>query len=150
MTSSLPRLLSIIALLALSFTSVASADSPADITQAWGLIGTWAVDCSAPVVKGRGSIISYEITSDGGLVYRRDHDPSDINEVANARVDPDDTLVLSIVLPKAHQTRENGITRTAEGGIRSIFNRGEDGSYTIRDGRFVANGRPTPALRKCD
>jgi hypothetical protein len=149
MTSILRPLLAIILLVA-SFASAASADDAVDAARAWGLIGTWAADCSAPPVKGRGAIISYEVTSDGQLIYRRDHDPSDVNEVASARIEPDQTLVLSIVLPKARQTRENGIMRTSDGGIRSLFNRGEDGSYTIREARFVANGKPTPALRKCD
>jgi hypothetical protein len=150
MTSSPLRLLPIVLLLASPFTSDAFADSAADVARDWGLLGTWAVDCSAPPVRGRGTIISYEVTSDGTLVYRRDHDPSDVNEVAHARVEPDQTLVLSITLPKARQTRENGIAKTEDGSIRSVFNRGEDGSYTIRDGRFVANGKPTLALRKCD
>ncbi|WP_315785909.1 MULTISPECIES: hypothetical protein [unclassified Bradyrhizobium] len=149
MTSIFRPLLAIL-LLASSFASAASAGDAVDAARAWGLIGTWAADCSVPAVKGRGAIISYEVTSDGQLIYRRDHDPSDVNEVASARIEPDQTLVLSIVLPKARQTRENGIVRTSDGGIRSLFNRGEDGSYTIREARFVANGRPTPALRKCD
>ncbi|MGJ4918478.1 hypothetical protein ACQR10_28170 [Bradyrhizobium sp. HKCCYLRH2060] len=133
-----------------SSASAARADDTVEVARTWGLIGTWAADCSAPPVKGRGAIISYEVTDDRHLIYRRDHDPSDVNQVASARVEADQTLVLSIVLPKARQTRENGITRTADGDIRSVFNRGEDDSYTIRDGRFVANGKPTPALRKCD
>ncbi|WP_315758054.1 MULTISPECIES: hypothetical protein [unclassified Bradyrhizobium] len=149
MTSISQRLLAIL-LLASSFAPAASADDAAEVARAWGLIGTWAADCSAPPVRGRGAIISYEISPDGSLVYRRDHDPSDVNEVANARIEPDQTLVLSIVLSRAHQTRENGIIKTTDGGIRSVFNRGEDGSYTIREARFVANGKPTPALRKCD
>ncbi|MGJ4891438.1 hypothetical protein ACQR0Z_14550 [Bradyrhizobium sp. HKCCYLS3077] len=131
------------------FAAAASADETVDVARAWGLIGTWAADCSAPAVKGRGAIISYEVTPDGRLIYRRDHDPSDVNAVTKARIDPDQTLVLLIMLPKAKQTRENGIVRTSDGGIRSLFNRGEDNSYTIRDGRFVANGNPTPVLGRC-
>ncbi|WP_315776220.1 MULTISPECIES: hypothetical protein [unclassified Bradyrhizobium] len=149
MTSISQRLLAIL-LLASSFAPAASADDTAEVARAWGLIGTWAADCGAPPVRGRGAIISYEISPDGSLVYRRDHDPSDVNEVATARIEPDQTLVLSIVLSRARQTRENGIIKTTDGGIRSVFNRGEDGSYTIREARFVANGKPTPALRKCD
>jgi hypothetical protein len=148
MNSIFHRLLAI-ALLASSFASAASADDAVDVARAWGLIGTWAVDCDAPPVKGRGAIISYEVTAEGNLIYRRDHDPSDVNEVATARVEPNQTLVLSIVLTRARQTRENGIVKTPDGSIRSIFNRGEDGSYTIREARFVANGNPTPQLRRC-
>ncbi|WP_257165875.1 hypothetical protein [Bradyrhizobium sp. SRS-191] len=147
--SSISRLL-LATILCASFAAVAVADETADVARAWGLIGTWAADCSAPAVKGRGAIISYEVTPDGTLIYRRDRDPSDVNAVANARVESDQTLVLSIVLPRAHQTRENGIARTPDGSIRALFNRGEDDSYSIRDGRFVANGKPTPVLRKCD
>ncbi|MGJ5180882.1 hypothetical protein ACQR16_22955 [Bradyrhizobium oligotrophicum] len=144
-----PRLLATI-LLASSFTAAAAADGAVEAAREWGLIGTWAVDCAAPPVKGRGAIISYEVTTDGNLIYRRDHDPSDVNDVPSARIEPDQTLVISIVLPKANQTRENGIVKTSDGGIRSVFNRGEDGSYTIREARFVANGKPTPVLAKCD
>jgi len=138
------------ALLALILTSPASADDAADVARDWGLIGTWAIDCAKPPKKGQGNTISYEVTSSGGLMYRRDFDASDNNDVAEAKVEPDHTLILSIVMPKFNQTRENGIAMQADGSIRSVFSRGEDGSYTIRDGRFVATGKPTPALRKCD
>jgi hypothetical protein len=148
MTSILHRLLAI-TLLASTFGSAASADDVADVASAWGLIGTWAVDCDAPVVRGRGDFVSYEVTPEGRLIYRRDHDPSDVNDIAGARVEPDQTLVLSIVLPRARQTRENGIARTPDGGIRSVFNRGDDGTYTIRDGRFVATGKATQPLYRC-
>ncbi|WP_035982786.1 hypothetical protein [Bradyrhizobium sp. STM 3843] len=140
-----------VALLLLCFGSPASAGSAAtEIAQEWGLLGTWAVDCAKPAKRGQGNTISYEVTADGRLIYRRDFDSSDTNEVTDARIENGDTLVLSIVMPHYKQTRENGITKGADGSIRSLFNRGADGSYTIRDGRFIANDRPTPALRKCN
>lgn len=142
--------LSIALCVALCFASSASAETAADVARKWGLLGTWAIDCAKPAKRRPGNTISYEVTADGGLVYRRDFNPSDNNEVADARIEPDDTLILSIVLPQyKNQRRENGIEMRFDGSIRSVFNRGVDGTYTIRDGRFVHNGKPTPILRKC-
>jgi hypothetical protein len=127
----------------------AAADDAADVARGWGLIGTWAIDCAKPPKKGQGNTISYEISSSGGLVYRRDFDAADINEVIEARVEPDHALTLSIAMPQFNQIRENGVAMQADGGIHSVFSRGQDGTYTIRDGRFVATGKPTQTLRKC-
>ena len=144
------RLYLLFAALLTCVASSASAETAAGIAREWGLIGTWAVDCEKPPRQGQGNMISYETTSEGRLIYRRDLDSSDTNEVTDARIEPDQTLVLSIVMPHYRQTRWNGITKQVDGSIRSVFNRGADGSYTIRDGRFVASGKPTPSLRKCD
>ena len=131
------------------FVTPASADDAADVARGWGLVGTWAMDCAKPPKKGEGNTISYEVSSSGGLIYRRDFDAADSNEVIEARVEPDHTLVLSIAMPQFNQIRENGIAMQADGGIHSVFSRGQDGTYTIRNSRFVANGKPTTTLRKC-
>ncbi|WP_315765090.1 MULTISPECIES: hypothetical protein [unclassified Bradyrhizobium] len=144
-----PRPLSA-AVLLICFAPPVAAETAVEVARDWGLLGTWAVDCAKPPRQGQGSTISYEATSEGHLIYRRDLDSSDNNEVTGARIEPDHTLVLSITMPRYRQTRENGVTKEADGSIRSIFNRSTDGSYTIRDGRFVANGKPTPSLRKCE
>jgi hypothetical protein len=133
----------------MSFVTPASADDAADVARGWGLIGTWAIDCAKPPKKGQGHTISYEVGSGGGLIYRRDFDAADNNEVTEARVELDRTLTLLIAMPQFNQTRENGIAMQTNGGIQSVFSRGQDGTYTIRDSRFVANGKPTPTLRKC-
>jgi hypothetical protein len=148
MPLSVARLL-LATLLASSVVPRAMAEDAADVARHWGLIGTWAIDCAKPAKKGQGNTISYEITSDGSLIYRRDFDAADNNEIVQARVEPDNTLTLSIVMPAFNQTRENGIAMQSDGSIHSVFSRGEDGTYTIRDGRFVANGKPTPELRRC-
>lgn len=134
----------------LALSRSASADNPADVARDWGLLGTWAIDCAKPAKKGKGNIISYEIGSGGELIYRRDHDTADINAVLDARIASDETLVLSIEMPQYRQIRENGVIKEADGSIRSLYNRGQDGTYSIRDSRFVANGASTPRLRKCD
>lgn len=137
-------------LILLTFMSRASADSPADIARDRGLLGTWAVNCAKPAKQVRGNVISYEIGPSGELVYWRDNDVDDINTIIAASVAPDDTLTLSIEMPQYKQVREFGVAMEPDHSIRTLFNRGADGSYTIRDGRFVGNGKPTPRLRKCE
>jgi hypothetical protein len=36
-----------------------------------------------------------------------------------------------------------------DGSIRAIYNRDENRHYSIRDGKFVADGKPTPLQHKC-
>lgn len=134
----------------LSLVSRASADNPADIVRDWGLLGTWAVNCAKPAKEARGNVISYEIGPSGELIYRRDNDADDVNTIIAATVAPDHTLTLSIEMPQYKQVREFGVAMEPDHSIRTLFNRGEDGSYTIRDGRFVGNSKLTPRLRKCD
>lgn len=142
--------LTLVAASMLASVAYACADNPGDIARNWGLLGTWALDCAKPAKNGKGNVISYEISASGELIYRRDHDAADNNAVRDARIASDHTLILSIEMPQYGQTRESGLNREADGSIRSLYNRGEDGSYSIRDSRFVANGAPTPRLRKCN
>lgn len=145
----IPRLAAPV-LMIVSLGLPALADDAAEIARQWGLIGTWAVDCAKSVQPGHGNVITYEVSATGRLIYRRDLDAADTNEVTDVQIDGDHSLVLSITMPRYSQTRDNGIDKLDDGSIRSTFNRGRDGSYTIRDGRFVATGKPTPRLRKCD
>lgn len=126
----------------------ATAANAVKVAQRWGLIGTWALDCSMPVEKGKGRFIFYEISPEQRLVNRRDHDAADANPIVDAGISPDRSIVLYIRIGK--QTRENGIVKDHDGTIRALFNRADDGTYSIRDGLFVANGKPTVPLHKCD
>jgi hypothetical protein len=36
-----------------------------------------------------------------------------------------------------------------DGTIRAMYNRSQKGEYSIRDGKFTANGNPTPPQHKC-
>jgi hypothetical protein len=140
---------SLVALVTLAFMRCVSAGNSADIARDWGLLGTWAIDCAKPT-KGKGNVISYEINSAGKLIYRRDHDAADTNAIVDARIASDHTLILSIEMPQYGQTRENGVSKEADGSIHTLYNRGEDGIYSVRDSRFVANGVLTPRLHKCE
>jgi hypothetical protein len=115
------------------------------------LIGAWSLDCSLAPDRGNGAVLAYEITPANRVVHRRDFgDTSDESEVVAAEVSTDDTLNLRVYFPKLKQTREFGFAMQPDGTMRTIYNRDQKKKYTIRDGKFTANGDPTPAQHKCN
>jgi hypothetical protein len=58
-------------------------------------------------------------------------------------------LNLRVVFPKLKQTREYGLLLQDDGTLRAIYNRNQKHEYTIRDGKFTANGNPTPPQHRC-
>jgi hypothetical protein len=115
-----------------------------------GLLGSWAVDCSLPPDRDKGAVLTYEIRQDGRVMYRRNFgDARDENEVVAASTDRDGQLNIMVFFPALHQTREFGLLMQKDGSLRAIYNRGQRGDYTIRDGKFVKTGAPTPVQRRC-
>jgi hypothetical protein len=83
-------------------------------------------------------------------VHRRNFgDTTDESEVVTAEVSRDGMLNLRVFFPSLKQTREYGIIKQADGSIRAMYNRNQKDEYTIRDGKFTANGNPTPSQYKC-
>ena len=129
--------------------SHASAETAANAVRKWGLIGTWAADCSAPAGKERARL-SYVIAGDNKLVHRRDlGDRQDESPVLDAKASGDGMLNLRVVFPAFSQTREYGNIRLADGTMRTMYNHDDKQQYSVKDGIFTANGNPTPALHKC-
>ena len=58
-------------------------------------------------------------------------------------------LNLRVFFPKLKQTREYGLIKLPDGTMRAIYNRNQKHEYTIKDGKFTANGNPTPPQYKC-
>ena len=135
-----------------SFASYAYADDPIPETvRQWGLLGRWSVDCAMPPDHANGTVLAYEIGPDGGVAYRRDFgDISDENQVLAAQVSDDGLLNLEVYFPAIKQKREYGLMMLSDGRLRAIFNRSENGEYSIKDGKFVATKKPTPAQHRCE
>jgi len=128
----------------------ASADSAAETASRWGLIGRWSLDCSLPPDHDRGAVLAYEIADDGRLVYLRDFgDSTDSADVIAAEVSADNLLNLRVFFPGLKQTRDYGLKMEPDGTIRAFYNRDQNGRYSIRNGLFSANGKPTPPNHKC-
>ncbi len=116
----------------------------------WGLIGSWSRDCSLPPDREKGTQLSYEIKPDGRVMYRRNFgDAIDDNEVVAASATSDGILNLLVFFPSLHQTREFGLLKRPDGSMRAVYNRNQNGEYSIKDGRFVGSGAPTPIQYKC-
>ena len=150
MSGHLDRLLPVIIVFAM-WAGTASAGTAAETARKWGLIGRWSLDCALPPDRNRGAVLAYEVADDGRLVYRRDFGAStDGADVIAAEISADQLLNLRVFFPKLKQTREYGLRMQADGSIRAFYNRDQRGNYSIRNGLFSANGRPTPPNYKCN
>jgi len=138
------------ALLCVAFTPLAHAESLAATVEQWGLLGSWAVDCSLRPDRDKGALLTYQISKDGRVMYRRNFgEARDESEVVSAAVNAEGLLNLMVFFPSLHQTREFGLL-LKDGSLRAIYNRSERGEYTIKDGKYVKTGAPTPAQQRCD
>jgi hypothetical protein len=134
----------------LMLTLNASAETVAQTAREWGLIGPWSLDCSLKPDKNKGTVLAYEIAPDDRVVHRRYFgDTTDESEVITAEVSGDGMLHLRVFFPKLKQTREYGLIMQPDGTMRAIYNRNQNDEYTIKDGKFTANGHPTPPQHKC-
>ena len=136
-------------LFSLTLAHSATAETVAQTVRKWGLIGPWSLDCSLKPDSNKGAVLGYEIASDGRVVHRRDFgDTSDQSEVVGAEVSRDGLLNVRVYFPSLRQNREYGLMMQPDGTMRAIYNRNKD-EYSIRDGKFTANGDPTPPQHKC-
>lgn len=139
------------ALLWIAFASTAGAETLAATVEQWGLLGSWAVDCAAKPDRDKGALLTYEIRKDGRVMYRRNFgDTRDENEVVSATVNAEGLLNVMVYFPSLQQTREFGQLLAEDGTLRAIYNRSERGVYTIKDGKYLATGAPTPPQQRCD
>ena len=137
-------------LVCLALAPGASAKTVAQTVQKWGLIGPWSLDCSLKPDRNGGTVLDYAIVGDDRVVHRRNFgDKIDESEVVTAEVSEDGLLKLRVFFPSLKQTREFGLTMLPDGTMRAIYNRNQKNEYSIRDGRFAADGSPTPPQHKC-
>jgi hypothetical protein len=135
----------------LSLSLGASAETVAETARKWGLIGPWAQDCSVPADRDKGTVLAYEVEPGGRVVHRRDFgDVKDENEVLSAEVSSNGILRLRVSFSRLKETREFAMIKLPDGTIRAMYNRNSKGEYTIRDGKFTANGNPTPPQHRCE
>jgi hypothetical protein len=136
-------------LFSLTLTLEAPAETMAETARKWGLIGSWSLDCSLAPDRNRGTVLAYEIASGDRVVHRRNFgDTTDESEVVTAGVSGDGMLNLRVFFPALKQTREYGFIMQPDGTLRAMYNRNKN-KYTIKDGKFTANGDPTPSQHKC-
>jgi hypothetical protein len=130
---------------------IARAETIAETVTNWGLIGAWSLDCSLPKDRGKGTLLIYETTADGGVIHIRDFgDAREENKVLSADVSKDGMLNLRVSFPKLKQTNELGFMKLGDGGLRAMYNRDDRHHYIIRNGKFTFDGKPAPTQHKCE
>jgi hypothetical protein len=116
----------------------------------WGLIGAWSLDCALPKDRGKGTLLIYETTADGGVLHVRDFgDAREENKVLSADVSRNGMLNLRVFFPAIKQTRNVGFIRLNDDSVRAMYNRDEENHYSIKGGKFTLDGRPTAVQHKC-
>lgn len=145
---------SLIALLIfLGSLGAAQAQTVAEVASKWGLLGTWQIDCRAPVSRSNGAI-TYLVTG-GKLQMQRDfggdkNAGNDTNTIVAAARKPDGTLEYTTVFPSLGQTRQQTDTKGSDGRRRALSNRNVDtNEYTIKDGKLVSNGTDSLWQTRC-
>jgi hypothetical protein len=127
-----------------------SAETLAQTAREWGLIGPWSLDCSLAPDRNKGAVLAYKIEPGGRVVHRRNFgDTMDESEIVTAEVSGNGMLNLRVFFPEFKQIREYGLMMQPDGTMRAMYNRNQKGEYTIKDGRFTANGNPTPSQHRC-
>jgi hypothetical protein len=132
------------------YSQPAAADIIADAARNWGLIGTWATDCSQPPSVANG-YLEYLVRSNQLWHDREFGDRRDSNKALAARIAADRTLEVRFHFPKLNppQTREISFVKGTDGRLRTMFNRDMKGEYTVKNGTFVSNNAPTPWQSRC-
>jgi hypothetical protein len=143
------RLVAALALGMLATLESAQAQTMPQTVSKWGLIGSWRLDCSQPASRSNGDL-KY-IVRNGMLFHDREFgDARDSNPVVAATAKSDGTLELTVNFPGLSQTRQFAFVKGSDGRIRAVSNRNVNtDEYSIRDGKFTANGNETPWQTRC-
>jgi hypothetical protein len=139
---------------ALAFASLlmglgqARAETPAETAAAFGLLGTWAVDCRLPPSLANG-YLTYAATPGGNIAHDRDFGSQrNVGEVVRASLTAGG-IDLVVFFPVPAQSRQITITK-ADGRMRTIadsfINANE---YAVRDGVLLATGTQMPWQMRC-
>jgi hypothetical protein len=126
----------------------ARAESVGEAAEKWGLLGTWAIDCTKPPSRENG-YLAYARNGEQ-VVHRRDFgDLSDTHWVTGAKLLSGGAIEIVMDISGFAQTRTMVLVKTGDGRSRTISNRDDAGRFSIKDGKFIANGKPAPWQTRC-
>ncbi len=124
------------------------AESTAEAAEKWGLLGTWALDCTKPPSRENG-YLGYVRDGEQILHKRNFGDLSDSHFVTGAKQLPGGGIEIVMDIAGLAQTRTMVLVKSGDGRSRTISNRDDAGKFSIRDGKFAANGKPAPWQTRC-
>jgi hypothetical protein len=135
------------------WTTLAGAQSLSSAIKEFGLLGTWADDCSA-IPSPTNQYAIFSLTSRGNIELRNDFGPDydqmvyrivDVQRLSHFR------LALRQLLTSNHQIVVNTVMMKANDRIRVWSSGGSDGSMFVEDGTIPsANGKETGWMVRCN
>jgi hypothetical protein len=143
------RLFALALLAVLAMCEVSLAQTVAETASKWGLVGTWRLDCSKPVSSNDGAL--QYVVRGGKLFHDREFgDRRDSNQVISATAKKDGSIEVIITFAAFPQTRQFSLIKGSDGRMRAVSNKDVNtNEYTIKDGKFTANGNTTPWQTRC-
>ena len=148
MTSLMHRLALALVSLCL-FSGPGRAETPAETAAAFGLLGTWAVDCRLPPSLAN-AYLSYVATPGGNIAHDRDFGSQrNVGEIMRASLTAGG-IDLVVFFPVTAQSRQITITKAADGRMRTIADSFiNSNEYAVRDGKLLATGAEMPWQMRC-
>jgi hypothetical protein len=133
------------------------ADSAVENASKWGLLGTWQLDCAAPVAGP--NFAEIYVVRNGELFLDRPARPTnnpklmfsgDTSAITSATVTDNGSLDLVVKFSKGSYEIVIGKVDSANGvGFRVVQNTNLDTNFvTVKDGVRM-DGRPTPVMNRC-
>lgn len=133
-------------------TRVAEAATISQTLTKWGLIGTWAQDCTRPPDRSGNVHMTYTI--EGERVRRKEDygDSQPVHDVVGAEILRDGTLVWRLAYPdEGIGTYEFDAEHGGDGRMRTIYAHNLDtGEYTVRNRAFAPQGGQVPWMTRCE
>ena len=129
--------------------SPARAESDSETLTAFGILGTWAVDCHRPASSSNPHI-AYRAGAGGQPTYeyRANAVQADFTaELREVRILAADRV--AFIEPVRGAEFRVTLMRLADGRIRLLESLESDGKPIIRDGVILRSGQPAAALEKC-
>jgi hypothetical protein len=140
--------------LSMTLAAAAAPATPEQVFRAFGLFGTWAVDCARPA-SPRNLYVS-DFVDDAGAVVEEHHLGPDyvVNHygVLSASRLSATELELEVVFQPGNEAahRQRLVMRVANGRRRTLFNQPVDGKVLVKHGVVTSVGVRTPTLTKCE
>ncbi len=148
------RIAAVIFSAALTLNPATASPSVEEVFRAFGLFGTWAVDCKQPARIANPRI---SITAPNAGTVLEDHDLGSgvarnrYSVLSAQRVSATRLSVAVTFQPGAGgEERQKLAFLIRNGTRRTMFNQPEGGPVRVLDGVALAQGVKTPVLRKCE